>query len=103
MKKIIFSLILCLFIVGCGKDYETYTEVEKRKMYNLALDEQEKGNNEKIEEINKLIEKLEIAYKKGDETAKIEFYEWHETKIGTHRSYTDKLKNSKVDMTNRAW
>ncbi len=27
----------------------------------------------------------------------------YEKEIGTHKSYTDKLKNSKVDMTNRRW
>lgn len=102
MKKIVFSLILCLFIVGCGRDYETYTKAEKRKMYDIALEEQDKGNDEKINKIYELMDKLKIAYENGDSIAKKEYIEWHNEQI-RYRSNTNKLINSKVDMSNRAW
>ncbi len=102
MKKILLGILLCFFIIGCGKDYETYTQEEKNKMYDIALEQQQKGNNKEMEKIKELINKLEIAYRKGDKTAEVEFFEWRESEL-RFRPYSNELEGDNIDMTNRKW
>lgn len=102
MKKVILGIFLCLFIIGCGKDYKVYSKEQKREMYDIALEEEKNGNSEKMKEIENLMEKLEIAAKKGDNAAKIELEEWFHEKT-RFRSYVDEVKDLKVDLENRRW
>lgn len=100
MKKYLV-LLICLFIVGCGKDYKTYTEKEKRKMYDIAYDEERAGNKEKMLEIDKLREKLKIEAEKGDSIAEKEYEEWKYIEGSTYRkTYSGKAK---ADLLNRLW
>lgn len=48
MKKILFAISICLFLIACGKDYKIYTREEKKEMYNEALKEEKNGNKEKM-------------------------------------------------------
>ena len=102
MKKILLIFCIFLMIVSCGKKYEVYTKAQKKEMYNIALKEQENGNNQKMVEIEKLMEVLEIEAKKGDETARIERTEWHWITL-EYDSITDKVKDASADLLNRKW
>ena len=78
MKKIILIFTIFLLIISCGKkepDYPIYTKDEKKLMYKEAKDNE---NQEKLKEIQDLMNTLEIEGKKGDKTAYDEFYEWDE-------------------------
>ena len=69
MKKMLLTIIVSLMIISCGKkepSYPIYTRDEKRLIYKEAKDNE---NQEKLKEIQDLIDKLEIEGKKGDKTA----------------------------------
>lgn len=55
-----------------------------------------------MKHIDELMEKLEIAYKKGDKTAEIELREWHEERT-RFRSYYDEVKDASANLMNRRW
>lgn len=79
MKKVILGLVLTFVIIGCGKDYETYTFDQKRKMYMEAYVEYQDSGQTKDEKVNKfyaLRDKLEVEAEKGDRTAEKEYREW---------------------------
>jgi len=103
MKKIGLLIITILLIVSCGKkepDYPIYTKEEKEAMVAEAYMEVEKGNEEKLKEIDDLMAKLEIEWKKGDETAEIELGEWTDAKM-FHRS--PKKEEPGANLLNRKW
>ena len=78
MKKMLLTIIVPLMIISCGKKEPSYpiqTRDEKRLIYKEAKDNE---NQEKLKEIQDLMDKLEIEGKKGDKTAYEEFYEWDE-------------------------
>ena len=78
MKKLILVFSIFLLIISCGKkepSYQIYTRDEKKVIYKEAKDNE---NQEKLREIQDLMDKLEIEGKKGDKTAYEEFYEWDE-------------------------
>ena len=78
MKKIILIFTIFLLVISCGKkepDYPIYTRDEKKLIYKEAKDNE---NQEKLKEIQDLMNTLEIEGKKGDKTAYDEFYEWDE-------------------------
>ena len=75
MKKIILIFSIFLLIISCGKkepSYQIYTRDEKKLIYKEAKDNE---NQEKLKEIQDLMNTLEIEGKKGDKTAYDEFYE----------------------------
>ena len=90
---------LSLFI-SCGKkepEYPIYTYDEKESIYKEAKDN---NNTEKLEEIEKLMQQLEIAGKKGDEVAEKERADWHTVRvlyIAPEQSY------KKPDLLNGKW
>lgn len=102
MKKILLAISICLFLVACGKNYKIYTREEKKEMYTEALKEEKNGNKEKMDYIDDLMKKLEIATKKGDTTARIELGEWIDQKRGYH-SYTDEVKDLKAGLNDLKW
>lgn len=78
MKKIVLIFSIFLLIISCGKkepSYQIYTRDEKKLIYKEAKDNE---NQEKLKEIQDLMNTLEIEGKKGDKTAYDEFYEWDE-------------------------
>ena len=78
MKKIILIFSIFLLIIYCGKlepSYQIYTRDENKLIYKEAKDNE---NQEKLKEIQDLMNTLEIEGKKGDKTAYDEFYEWDE-------------------------
>lgn len=79
MKKIIMIGLLVLLFVSCGKDYETYTYMQKQKMYKEAID-----NPEKMKEIEKLMELLKTEAENGDATAEKEYIDWHSIQVMTY-------------------
>ena len=36
MKKYFMLLMFCIFLIGCGKDYKTYSLEEKKEMFKEA-------------------------------------------------------------------
>ena len=102
MKKLSLLFIVGLLVVACGKKYEVYTKEQKEEMYRIAVEEKEKGNDKKMEEIEKLMTILEIEAKKGDKTAEIEMGEWYWLRLD-YTSITEKVKGKKADLLNRKW
>ena len=100
MKKMLLIFCISLILISCGKKYEVYTKAQKKEMYKIALKEEENGNKQKMEEIEKLMEVLEIEAKKGDETAEIELGEWTDAKM-FHRS--PKKEEPGANLLNRKW
>ena len=76
MKKYFILFICFLFLIGCGKDYKTYSLKEKKEMIKEAVIENRNGNREKIEKLDELTKKLE-----EDTEAEAELKEWHETAL----------------------
>ncbi|OFL29766.1 hypothetical protein HMPREF2775_05000 [Fusobacterium sp. HMSC064B12] len=80
MKKILFGVIMLATLIGCGKNYETYTPEEK---YNMIVRLQEvekkseltKEEEEFKKEMRNLLTTLKIESQK-DNDAKKEFDEW---------------------------
>ena len=87
MKKYFMLLMFCLFLVGCGKDYKTYSLEEKKEMIKEAVIENRQGNREKMDKLDKLVKKLEEAARNGDGEAEAELKEWHETASLIEGSY----------------
>ncbi|WP_338978116.1 hypothetical protein [Fusobacterium nucleatum] len=81
MKKYFMLLMFCLFLIGCGKDYKTYSLEEKKEMIKEAVIENRQGNREKMEKLDELVKKLEEAARNGDGEAEAELKEWHETAL----------------------
>ena len=54
-------LMFCLFLIGCGKDYKTYSLEEKKEMIKEAVIENRQGNREKMDKLDELVKKLEEA------------------------------------------
>ena len=79
MKKYFMLLMFCIFLVGCGKDYKTYSLEEKKEMIKEAVIENRQGNREKMDKLDELVKKLEEAARNGDKEAVAELKEWHET------------------------
>lgn len=102
MRKILSIISICLLLVACGKDYKVYTRKEKKEMYNAALKDERNGNNEKMNYIKELMEKLEISAKNGDNTAMKELGEWIDEKRSYH-SYTDEVKDLKAGLKDLKW
>jgi len=80
-------LMFCIFLVGCGKDYKTYSLEEKKEMIKEAVIENRQGNREKMDKLDKLVKKLEEAARNGDKEAVAELKEWHETASLIEGSY----------------
>jgi len=80
-------LMFCIFLVGCGKDYKTYSLEEKKEMIKEAVIENRQGNREKMDKLDELIKKLEEAARNGDKEAVAELKEWHETASLIEGSY----------------
>ena len=80
MKKILFGVIMLITLLGCGKNYKTYTPEEK---YNMIVRLQEvekkseltKEEEEFKKEMRNLLTTLKIESQK-DNDAKKEFDEW---------------------------
>ena len=87
MKKYFMLLMFCLFLIGCGKDYKTYSLEEKKEMIKEAVLENRQGNREKMEKLDELVKKLEEAARNGDGEAEAELKEWHETASLIEGSY----------------
>ena len=81
MKKYFMLLMFCLFLVGCGKDYKTYSLEEKKEMIKEAVIENEQGNKRKMEKLDELVKKLEVAARNGDKEAEAELKEWYGTAL----------------------
>lgn len=79
MKKYFMLLMFCIFLIGCGKDYKTYSLEEKKEMIKEAVIENRQGNREKMDKLDELVKKLEEAARNGDKEAVAELKEWHET------------------------
>jgi len=100
MKKIMTIIIGLSLFISCGKkepEYPIYTYDEKESIYKEAKDN---NNTEKLEEIEKLMQQLEIAGKKGDEVAEKERADWHTVRvlyIAPEQSY------KKPDLLNGKW
>lgn len=87
MKKYFILFICFLFLIGCGKDYKTYSLKEKKEMIKEAVIENRNGNREKIEKLDELTKKLEEAARNGDKEAVAELAEWHGAAILIEGSY----------------
>ena len=87
MKKYFMLLMFCLFLIGCGKDYKTYSLEEKKEMIKEAVIENRQGNRGKMNKLDELIKKLEEAARNGDKEAVAELKEWHETASLIEGSY----------------
>lgn len=87
MKKYFMLLMFCLFLIGCGKDYKTYSLEEKKEMIKEAVIENRQGNREKMEKLDELVKKLEEAARNGDGEAEAELKEWYETASLIEGSY----------------
>ena len=87
MKKYFMLLMFCIFLVGCGKDYKTYSLEEKKEMIKEAVIENRQGNREKMDKLDELVKKLEEAARNGDGEAEAELKEWHETASLIEGSY----------------
>ena len=87
MKKYFMLLMFCLFLAGCGKDYKTYSLEEKKEMIKEAVIEESQGNRKKMEQLDELVKKLEVAARNGDKEAVAELKEWHETASLIEGSY----------------
>ena len=87
MKKYFMLLMFCIFLVGCGKDYKTYSLEEKKEMIKEAVIENRQGNREKMDKLDELVKKLEEAARNGDKEAVAELKEWHETAASIEGSY----------------
>ena len=87
MKKYFMLLMFCLFLIGCGKDYKTYSLEEKKEMIKEAVIENRQGNREKMDKLDELVKKLEEAARNGDGEAEAELKEWHETASLIEGSY----------------
>lgn len=100
MKKIILLSLFVIYFMACGKkelEYPIFSHDEKVTMYKEAKDN---NNTEKLEEIEKLMQQLEIAGKKGDEVAEKERADWHTVRvlyIAPEQSY------KKPDLLNGKW
>ncbi|WP_027131864.1 hypothetical protein [Fusobacterium necrophorum] len=100
MKKIMTIIIGLSLFISCGKkepEYPIFSHDEKVTMYKEAKDN---NNTEKLEEIEKLMQQLEIAGKKGDEVAEKERADWHTVRvlyIAPEQSY------KKPDLLNGKW
>lgn len=77
LKKYFMLLMFCIFLVGCGKDYKTYSLEEKKEMIKEAVIENRQGNRGKMNKLDELIKKLEEAARNGDGEAEAELKEWH--------------------------
>ncbi|WP_338957158.1 hypothetical protein LDJ98_04030 [Fusobacterium nucleatum] len=87
MKKYFMLLMFCLFLIGCGKDYKTYSLEEKKEMIKEAVIEESQGNRKKMEQLDELVKKLEVAARNGDKEAAAELAEWHGTALLIEGSY----------------
>ena len=87
MKKYFMLLMFCIFLIGCGKDYKTYSLEEKKEMFKEAVIEESQGNRKKMEQLDELVKKLEVAARNGDKEAVAELKEWHETASLIEGSY----------------
>lgn len=101
MKKTLTLLFLAFVLIGCGKNYETYTETQMKEMYDIAYKEKKAGNSEKMDYIEELQEKLAVAAKDGDKVAAEQKELWVVTKM-FHYEPQDS-KKFKVDLKNRLW
>ena len=77
MKKYFMLLMFCIFLTGCGKDYKTYSLEEKKEMFKEAVIEESQGNRKKMEQLDELVKKLEVAARNGDKEAEVELKEWY--------------------------
>lgn len=87
MKKYFMLLMFCIFLIGCGKDYKTYSLEEKKEMIKEAVIENRQGNREKMKKLDELVKKLEEAARNGDGEAEAELKEWYETASLIEGSY----------------
>jgi hypothetical protein len=96
MKKILFGIIMLVALIGCGKNYKTYTPEEK---YNMIVRLQEiekksdltKEEEEFKKEMRDLLTTLKTESQK-DNDAKKEFDEW---KDAVERYQKEEIKRLK--------
>ena len=96
MKKILFGIIMLIALVGCGKNYKTYTPEEK---YNMIVKLQEiekksdltKEEEEFKKEMRDLLTTLKIESQK-DNDAKKEFDEWKDAVVRYQKEEIKRLK-----------
>ena len=101
MKKYFMLLMFCLFLIGCGKDYKTYSLEEKKEMIKEAVIENRNGNKEKVKKLDEIVKKLEEAAKNGDKEAYNERSEWDYVIKMSFQPNSD--PNIKADLLNRKW
>ncbi|KYM42217.1 hypothetical protein [Fusobacterium necrophorum] len=100
MKKIMILIIGLCLLISCGKkepEYPVFTHDEKEAIYKEAKDN---NNVEKLQEIEDLMKRLEIAGKKGDKVAEQEYEDWHVVEV---LYISPKKKDPGVNLLNRAW
>jgi len=106
MKKILFGIIMLIALVGCGKNYKTYTPEEK---YNMIVKLQEiekksdltKEEEEFKKEMRDLLTTLKIESQK-DNDAKKEFDEWKDAVVRYQKEEIEKLKEKAREESEKA-
>ena len=96
MKKILFGVIMLIALIGCGKNYKTYTPEEK---YNMIVRLQEiekksdvtKEEEEFKKEMRNLLTTLKTESQK-DNDAKKEFDEWRDAVERYQKEEIERLK-----------
>ena len=98
MKKILFGTIMLIALIGCGKNYKTYTPEEKYNMI-VKLQEIEKKSVDTLtkeeedfkKEMRNLLTTLKTASEK-DNDAKKEFDEWKDAVARYQKEEIKRLK-----------
>lgn len=105
MKKILFGVIMLATLIGCGKNYETYTPEEKYNMIVRLQEVEKKSELTKEEEFKKemrnLLTTLKIESQK-DNDAKKEFDEWKDAVEKYQKEEIKRLKEKAREEAEKA-
>ena len=106
MKKILFGIIMLIALVGCGKNYKTYTPEEKYNMIVKLKEIEKKSDLTKEEEefkkeMRDLLTTLKIESQK-DNDAKKEFDEWKDAVVRYQKEEIEKLKEKAREESEKA-
>ena len=98
MKKILFGTIMLIALIGCGKNYKTYTPEEKYNMIvklqeieKKSLDTLTKEEEDFKKEMRNLLTTLKTESEK-DNDAKKEFDEWKDAVARYQKEEIKRLK-----------
>jgi hypothetical protein len=96
MKKILFGVIMLVTLIGCGKNYKTYTPEEKYNMIVRLQEIEKKSDLTKEEEdfkkeMRNLLTTLKTESQK-DNDAKKEFDEWKDAVERYQKEEIERLK-----------